>query len=99
MTRITKLESEMHPSRVAIRVIALREALGLSKSEFADSVGIDRSSYSKIEKGEKPLKVDMGYSICERYGVSLDYLYRGKIHQLPASLADLVRLRLNTENR
>ena len=95
MTRINELETEMSPRRVARRVIALRKALQLSKSEFDDRVGIDRSSFSKIEQGEKPLKVSMGFSICEHFGVTLDYIYRGQIHQLPEPLAAKIRLSLS----
>ena len=75
----------------AARLIEARIALGLSKSDFADSVGIDRSSYTKIEKGEKPLKADMGYEIAERWGVTMDFLYRGRLSDLPENLAQTLR--------
>lgn len=81
------LNTEMAPKKVAKRVEALRNVLGINKSAFADQVGIDRSSYAKILKGDKPLALDMGYSICEHFNVSMDYLYRGKTHDLPLSLA------------
>lgn len=60
----------------------------MTKAAFADSVTIDRTSYIRIERGEKPLKADMAFKIAERWGVSMDYLYRGRLTELPASLAD-----------
>ena len=36
------------PVVLAPRLIAAREAIGLNKADFADMIGIDRSSYTKI---------------------------------------------------
>ena len=72
---------------VGARLDAIRVATGLDKGVFADTVDIDASSYSKIIKGEKPLKIDMGFRVSERWNVSLDYLYRGALDGLPSSLS------------
>ena len=76
------------PQAVAERLTRLREHYEMSQGAFADSVGIDRASYSKIEKGTKPLKAEMAFAIAERWGVSMDFLYRGRLTELPHSLAD-----------
>jgi DNA-binding XRE family transcriptional regulator len=85
--------SEIHPARVALRLIALREAVGLGPSEFADSVGIDRSSYTKIESGAKTLHQYMAYDIATRHGVTMEYLYRGRTEDghLPVKYAQAIR--------
>ncbi|WP_420023738.1 helix-turn-helix domain-containing protein [Cereibacter azotoformans] len=75
---------------VAVRIEALREALGLEKGDFALSFGVDPSSYSKILKGDKPLKVEMGYALAERWGVTLDFIYRGSLDRLPDRYASTV---------
>lgn len=72
---------------VARRLDALREATTLEKGIFADTVGIDRSSYSKIIKGEKPLKAEMAYAVSMRWGVSMDFLYKGSLDGLPSNLS------------
>jgi transcriptional regulator with XRE-family HTH domain len=72
---------------VGARLDAVRAATGLDKGVFADTVDIDASSYSKIIKGEKPLKIDMGFRVAERWNVSLDFLYRGSLDGLPSSLS------------
>jgi transcriptional regulator with XRE-family HTH domain len=88
-----RIMSEIHPERVALRLSALREAAGLSRAEFADSLRINRSSYTLIEDGRKPLNHRMGYDVAVRYGVTMDYLYRGSISDkdLPDSLAHKIR--------
>jgi transcriptional regulator with XRE-family HTH domain len=85
--------SEIHPERVAMRLQALREAVGLNRADFADSLHINRSSYTLIEDGRKPLNHRMGYDVAVRYGVTMDYLYRGSTSDkdLPDSLAHKIR--------
>ena len=72
---------------VTPRLIALRTALGMSKSEFADAIGIDRSSYSKIEKANKPLLPKDAHRIWQLYGVDMNFLYLGQIGGLPVNLS------------
>ena len=76
---------------VAERLEKLRLALDLAKGEFARSFGLDESSYSKMIRARKPLKVDYAFEIAERWGVTMDYLYRGRLTDLPASLATKLR--------
>ncbi|MCB1401267.1 MAG: helix-turn-helix transcriptional regulator [Rhodobacteraceae bacterium] len=80
--------SPFHPEAVGRRLRALREYRKKTRAEFAESVGIDATSYGRIEKGAKILKADMAYKIAERWGVSMDFLYRGRLTELPESLAD-----------
>lgn len=83
------------PMMVTPRVIAVRKALGMSKAEFADMVGIDRSSYTKIEKGTKPLLPKDAYRIWQLYGIDLNFLYLGQVGGLPSSLSSKIVQHLN----
>lgn len=80
--------SPFHPTAVGRRLKALREHHNKTRADFAESVNINATSYGRIEKGLKPLKADMAYKIAERWGVSMDFLYRGRLTELPPSLAD-----------
>ncbi|MGB1389257.1 MAG: helix-turn-helix domain-containing protein [Paracoccaceae bacterium] len=80
--------SPFHPTAVGKRLIALRHHHERTRAEFAASVGIDATSYGRIEKGTKPLKADMAFKIAERWSVSMDYLYRGRLTEIPDTLAD-----------
>lgn len=71
--------------KVGRRVEAVRRSAGLGKVEFAKAIGIDPSSYSKIIKGEKPLKPEAAYAIYSLWGVSLDFIYAGRLESLPVA--------------
>jgi len=85
----------MLPELVGQRLEALRIATGLPKGDFADTVKVDRSSYSKIIKGEKPLKAEMAFIVSERWDVAMDYLYRGRLDNLPSHLSKKIIEALN----
>jgi transcriptional regulator with XRE-family HTH domain len=80
------LSPEMHPDRVGQRVTVLREALGLSKAQFADSIGLDRSTLTKVEAGLKGLDIASGAKIADMYAAGLDYIYRGVTSDLPVEM-------------
>lgn len=71
---------------VSARLEALRQALGLGKGDFADSFGLDASSYSKVISGAKPLKSEHAFIIAERWGVTMDFIYRGDMSKMDDSL-------------
>jgi transcriptional regulator with XRE-family HTH domain len=43
---------------LADNIKAIREEKGLKQIEVADHIGVDKSAYSKIEKGTRSLTVD-----------------------------------------
>ncbi len=61
----------------------MRETLGLSMAEFADAIGLDRSTLTKIEKGKGGLDIKIGERIAQLYGYGLDYIYRGEMSDVP----------------
>ncbi len=82
------------PRSVAVRLRAAREALALSKADFADQIGIDRSSYTKIEKGEKPLLAREAHRIWLLYHIDMNYIYLGEVGGLPVNLSSKVMTHL-----
>jgi len=81
---------------VAKRLEALRSALALNRKDFADSFGLDPSSYTKTVDGEKQLRSEAGYAIAERWGVSMDYIFRGRLTELPEHLREKILKNLNS---
>jgi hypothetical protein len=67
---------------VGMRLEGLRKALALEKGAFADSFGLDPSSYSKVINGNKPLKSEHAFTIAERWGVTMDFIYRGDMSRI-----------------
>jgi len=71
----------------ARRLKATRLALDYKKQiEFANILGVDKSSYNLMEKGKRPVTLDVGLAINEKFGVSLDWLFLGNAAQLPSHL-------------
>ncbi len=83
---------------VGKRLEALRLALGLSRKEFSHSFGLDPSSYTKTADGEKQLRSEAGFAIAERWGVSMDYIYRGRLTGVPENLRETILSNLNKGN-
>jgi len=84
---------ESRPERVGPRITAMREAMAMSKSQLADSIGLDRSTLTKVEKGLVGLEISHGSAIAHLYGFGLDFIYRGDIADVP----DRYRSRLLVE--
>lgn len=90
------IERESRPDRVGPRITALRETLTLSKAQFADSIGLDRSSLTKVEKGEMGLDIAAGERVAVIYGFGLDFIYRGDLTDVPQSLRPMLMVNLVT---
>ena len=52
-----------------------------------------QNRYSQYETGTRTLTIDAAHRICDEYGVTLDWLYRGDRSKLPHHLAiDIARI-------
>lgn len=71
---------------VAERVRWHRQLLGLTQQEYADAIGAQRSQVKNWEAGTRRPSIDFGLKLSARYGVTLDWLYRGRDEMLPPSL-------------
>lgn len=80
------IDRESRPERVGPRITAMRETLGLSKAQFADTVGVDRSTLSKAEKGQAGLDIAHGERIATLFGFGLDFIYRGDLSDVPLNM-------------
>jgi len=55
----------------------------MTKVAFADSIGITKSNYGQVEKGNRKLSVDQIYNIFIVYGVPMEYVLAGQEANLP----------------
>ncbi len=60
------------------RIFDLRKKSGLSQEELAEKLGVSRQSVSKWESGNVMPDIDKAIAMCELFGVSTDYLLKGK---------------------
>ena len=64
------------PVRLGLAMRRRREALGHSQESFADEIGMHRTYYSAIERGEKNLQLDTLQRLAEGLEASLWELFR-----------------------
>lgn len=57
-----------------LRIRDLREDSDRKQIEVAQYLRCDQSLYSKYERGQRPLPLDLAVELARFYGVSLDYL-------------------------
>lgn len=59
----------------------IREEKGLKQIEVANHIGVDKSAYSKIEKGTRALAIEELQRMAEVFGMTTDQIlnYNGKI--------------------
>ncbi|MGN0788864.1 MAG: helix-turn-helix domain-containing protein [Christensenellales bacterium] len=62
---------------IAKRIKTLRKGNALSQEEFAETLGVTRQSVSSWENGTTTPDVKIIASMCERFGVTSDYLIFG----------------------
>lgn len=57
-----------------LRIKDLREDKDLTQQQVADHLMCDQSLYSKYERGERALPLELAEKLADFYGVSVDYL-------------------------
>lgn len=62
-----------------LRIRDLREDNDFSQKQIADYLMCDQSLYSKYERGERALPLELASKLADYYNVSIDYLV-GKTH-------------------
>lgn len=74
-------------SDISNRLRAVRAHYGMSSKEFAESADVPPKSYSQWESGDFRISIDGAMKIQSRYGISLDFIYVGRLDTLSNSLA------------
>ncbi len=76
---------------VARRLALTRKAFGLPQQDFGTAAGMSQPQYNQFETGKRLLTLPYALSLCERYGLTLDWLYRGDPSGLPYALHEKIR--------
>ncbi|WP_028957981.1 helix-turn-helix domain-containing protein [Sulfitobacter sp. 20_GPM-1509m] len=85
----------MTDEAVGRRLKALREAMDLSPSEMADTLGIERTYWTRYEKGRQGLSDSVAALLVLRFSVTLDFLIMGDDSKLPVSIFEKIRSKLS----
>lgn len=68
-----------------IRMREIRLSSGLTQKQFAESLGMSREGYQKVERGENNLSLDVLERMKSIYGISSDYLLYGELKDTSAT--------------
>lgn len=78
---MSKLEPEF--TEIAARLTALRKGLSdLSQKGWAEKHGFNQTQYNNWGKGTRRIPVDDAEKLCQLYGLTLDFIYRGRLDGL-----------------
>lgn len=86
-----EVSAAMKPEAIGHRLRLLRLALGMSPSEMADDLGIERTYWSRFENGRRAITDTFAALLVARHGVTLDFLILGRWDKLPLDLANAMR--------
>jgi len=75
------------PAAIAARLKRVREILGLSKKDFAERAGISEQAYGPFENERRELSLQAAKKLRKTYGLTLEFMYFGKIDDLPHRIA------------
>lgn len=60
--------------KTAERIRSLREDKDLTQTDVADYLKTSQTVYSRYERNERSLPIEMLYELCDFYNVSADYI-------------------------
>lgn len=76
---------------IGARLVALRTSQSdLSQKDWALKHGFSQSQYNNWEKGNRRITVDEAQKLCDLYGLTLDFIYRGRRDGLSDRIKNLV---------
>lgn len=75
----------------AERLRRARMAINPNQTEFARGAGLQQNRYNQYETGARPLTLDAAVRLCNAYGLTLDYLFRGDTTFVPHGLIESLR--------
>jgi hypothetical protein len=74
------------------RLIATVEALEMKPAELCRQIGIAPNRWSQYANGERRITIAVSIKLAERYGVTLDWIYRGDPSALPQRLHQKIKV-------
>lgn len=72
---------------VAARLKRVREILGMEKKEFAEAANLSMQVYGPFENARRDLTLQSAKLLRKHYSLPLEFLYFGKIDDLPTRIS------------
>ena len=84
MTTADKTDTDRHPYKdIGQRLKAIRLSVGMSVKDFACYMRLNYTRYINWESGHRRLLPDEAADFCDRFNVTLDFIYLGRLETLP----------------
>jgi transcriptional regulator with XRE-family HTH domain len=74
----------------ADRLAKLRKTLRLSAAQLCRETGFAANRWSQYESGARPITLTAANKLCDLYGVTLDWIFRGDDSGLPVHVARML---------
>lgn len=87
--------------QTAERLRLAQEAIDPNQTRFAERAGLPQPKFANYisRSNPRPLTIDSALKLCEEYGLSLDWLYRGNPAFMPAGLLSKIEASRPRERR
>ena len=73
---------------IAARLRRLRQSADLSQAELCRKIDCAPNRWNQYEKGDRIITLEIADRLCDLFGVTLDWIYRGDQSGLPLRLSD-----------
>lgn len=73
------------------RLALTRHVIGLQQNEFCERAHIATNTYNQYESGKRRPSVENAIQLCDTYGLTLDWIYRGDPSGLRYDLAAAIK--------
>ena len=92
-------EALRSPRSIGERLMLTRNVFGMTQTEFGKGAGIKKSTYNQYENGKERPSLDEAIKLCEKYGLTLDWIYRGDTRGLGPDLCAAIEAMQRTRSR
>jgi len=92
MARKNELYSAMS---VGQRIMVTRLAIGITQRAFAMPLGVTREAQTQYESGARYPKWEHAIAMCDAWGLTMDWLFRGDISGLSPMLVEKINRNLH----
>ena len=77
--------------QIARRLTQLMEALKITAAELCRQTGIATNRWSQYETGKRPITLDAALILCDKYGITLDWIFLGDESGMPQRIVSKFR--------
>jgi len=75
------------------RLRAVRDLASVTQEVICEVLRVDQSTWSKWERGERMPALPAMLTFCDRFGLTLDFIFRGDLRSVHPDLAQVLRIR------